>query len=157
MGWWGCGVVDGDGPCDIIDAIESTCGLIGDSEDNDEAQDKALFIDNRNKFKNTSHEDKLNAGLVLGDEETVTYQTLAFLYLKWQVTMPAEFKQQVLDKTKAEINDLSVTNSEGWNDADERKAALETFLQCVEKDNGGGLEFGMLFWGAELKDREFFD
>ena len=154
MGWWGVGVVNGDGPRDIIDTIEFLCDMV-DEEDYEQAKDS--FINNRNSFKAVSHEAKLNAGLELGDEETVTYQTLAFLYLKWQVTMPAEFKQQVLEKTKAEINDLVITNSEGWKDPDERKAALEKFTDCVEKDNGGGLEFGMLFWSAELNDREFFD
>lgn len=27
MGWWGCGVVDGDGPWDIISTIESESGV----------------------------------------------------------------------------------------------------------------------------------
>lgn len=161
MGWWNCGVVDGDGPWDIIDCIEAEAGILAltvDDEGNDIDVSKldmldreALFKKQRELFKAIRLSTMLEQAKECShDGDDVAIQTVAFLFLKWQVTMPQDFKQQVLES-------IARDHSDEWVDAEERRTQMAIFKRAVEVEDGDGLCFSGLFWSAVLEKRQYFD
>ncbi len=161
MGWWDCGVVDGDGPWDIIDCIETESGILAltvDGEGNDidvskldELDREALFKKQRDLFKATPLSTMLEqAKKCSHDGDDVAIQTVAFLFLKWQVTMPEDFKQQVLES-------IARDDSSEWVDAEERCTQMAIFKRAVETQDCDGLCYCGLFWSAVMDKRQYFD
>lgn len=161
MGWWDCGVVDGDGPWDIIDCIEAESGILAltvDDEGNDIDVSKLDMLDREDLFKKQRDLFKAiplstmleQAKECSHDGDDVAIQTVAFLFLKWQVTMPDDFKQQVLES-------IARDNSSEWIDAEERRTQMAIFKRAVETQDGDGLRYCGLFWSAVMDKRQYFD
>lgn len=155
MGWWGYGVVDGDGPWDIIADIEEEADINNDDSDDEEGSEaldlEKLFLEQRQAFKKLSIDTmKAIAIDASHDGDSVAIMTVGYLFLKWQVTMPEDLKQEVLQA-------IAEDESDNWNDADERRKQLAAFKAAVEKQDGEGLSICGLFWSDNLPKREHFD
>lgn len=159
MGWWGCGVVDGDGPWDIISTIESESGVSAlgqDKNGNDLRVDKMpmdvrqqLFRKQREAFSKMAISTMLDVCKGM-EEDDLIIMTIGFLFLKWEVTLPDEFKQQVLDA-------IDRDDSSCWNDQEDRIRQMIKFKECIEKQDGEGLEHCGLFWEGVFTARTHFD
>lgn len=152
MGWWGFGITDGDTPQDIIGDLKQAIGI---NDDPDEGETD--FAHDRELIRNC---DWLAIGTKSDEHYTSSYdpagmvwQCLAWLYLEFQLDVPAELKIKAIEAT---VN-MSTEDANDFSEPDERRAELNAFIKALEANKRDGLHASGIFWTGELAPRELFD
>lgn len=135
MGWWGYGVMAGDGPSDVMCSLDDVSGVtkltkkFEDVEISDK-QMSAILIQIKKMVTPTVIKKLIKeVESEAMDDSTIGYQVLGVWMMGYGIKIPATLKKQIILSAKCD-------DADGFNNPKARKKAIASFVKDLTKYDG---------------------